>query len=99
MTPEEVGLERLRSDAALDALRVDGPEASAALLREVLDDRPGPPRDVALVNAGAAIHVSGATATLAEGVETARRSVASGAAKATLAALVEVSNALGEGRA
>ena len=99
LTPEEVGLERLRSSAALDALRVDGPEASAALLREVLDDRPGPPRDVALLNAGAAIHVSGATATLAEGVETARRSVASGAAKATLAALVEVSNALGEGRA
>ena len=94
MTPEEFGLERLRTEADLDALRVDGPEASAALMREVLDDRPGPPRDIALLNAGAAIHVAGAAASLAEGVEAARESVASGAARATLAALVEMSNTL-----
>ena len=98
VTPEELGFERLRSSAEMDALRVDGPEASAALMREVLDDRPGPPRDVALLNAAAAIHVSGASASLAEGVEAARGSVASGAARSALAALVEVSNALADGR-
>ena len=98
VTPEEFGLARLRSAAEMDTLRVDGPEASAALMREVLDDRPGPPRDIALLNAGAAIHVSGATADLAGGVEAARESVASGAARLTLAALVETSNTLAETR-
>ena len=97
MTPEELGLERVRSDAEMGTLRVDSPEASAALMREVLDDRPGPPRDIALLNAAAAIHVSGAVASLGQGVEAARESVASGAARSALAALVEVSNALAEG--
>ena len=96
VTPEEFGLERIRSDAEMDTLRVDGPEASSALMREVLDDRPGPPRDIAVLNAGAAIHVSGSVASLADGVEAARESVGSGAARSTLAALVEVSNALAD---
>ena len=96
VTPEEFGLGRLASDTEMDSLRVDGPEASAALMRGVLDDRPGPPRDIAILNAGAAIHVSGATASLAAGVEAARGSIASGAARAALTALVEVSNALAD---
>jgi len=98
VTPEEFGLERLQTEADMDALRVDGPEASTALMREVLDDQPGPPRDIAVLNAGAAIHVSGATASFAEAVEAARSSIASGAASSTLADLVEVSNALAEDR-
>ena len=96
VAPEDFGLERLRSDAEADALRVDGPEASAAVMKEVLDDRPGPPRDIALINAGAAIHVSGATADFGAGVEAARKSLASGAARSALAALVEVSNSLAD---
>ena len=98
VTPEEFGLERLRSEAEMDVLRVDGPDASAALMRGVLDDVPGPPRDIAVLNAGAAIHVSGASASFAEAVDAARESLASGAASSTLTDLVEVSNALAEGR-
>ena len=94
VTPEEFGLERLRSDEAMDTLRVDSPEASAALMREVLDDRPGPARDIALLNAGAAIHVSGSVESLAAGVEAARGAVASGGGRSALAGLVEVSNEL-----
>ena len=94
VTPEEFGLERLRSDEAMDSLRVDSPEASAALMREVLDDRPGPARDIALLNAGAAIHVSGSVESLAAGVEAARGAVASGGGRTALAGLVEVSNEL-----
>ena len=97
VTPEEFGLVRLSSDSAMEAIRVNGPAASASLMREVLDDRPGPARDIAVLNAGAAVHVSGAVASLAAGVEAARESVASGAARSVLAALVEVSNALAAG--
>ena len=96
VAPEEFGLPRADSEAQMDSLRVDGPEASAALMREVLDDRPGPPRDIALLNAGAAIHVSGTSASLADGVEAARAALANGRARSALAALVEVSNALAE---
>ena len=90
VTPEELGVVRTNADA----LRVDSPEASVEMMRGVLDDRPGPARDVALLNAGAAIYVSGAVATLAAGVERAREALASGAGRGALAALVEVSHAV-----
>ena len=90
VTPEELGAVRTNADA----LRVDSPEASVEMMRGVLDDRPGPARDVALLNAGAAIYVSGAVTTLAAGVERARESLASGAGRGALAALVEASNAV-----
>ena len=96
IAPEAFGIPRAGTPAQMDSLRVDGPQASAALMREVLDDRPGPPRDIALLNAGAAIHVSGAAASLGDGVEAAREAVKSGAARAALAALVEVSNTLAD---
>ena len=90
VTPEELGVARTKTDA----LRVESPEASVAMMRGVLDDRPGPARDIALLNAGAAVYVSGAVASLAAGVECARESLADGAGRDALAALVEVSNAL-----
>ena len=91
VTPEAFGVARTNADV----LRVDSPEASVEVMRGVLDDRPGPARDVALLNAGAAIYVSGTVPTLAAGVERARESLAAGAGRDALAALVEVSNALG----
>ena len=91
VTPEAFGVARTNADV----LRVDSPEASVEVMRGVLDDRSGPARDVALLNAGAAIYVSGTVPTLAAGVESARESLAAGAGRDALAALVEVSNALG----
>ena len=91
VTPEAFGVARTNADV----LRVDSPEASVEVMRGVLDDRPGPAHDVALLNAGAAIYVSGTVPTLAAGVERARESLAAGAGRDALAALVEVSNALG----
>ena len=91
VAPEAFGVARTNADA----LRVDSPEASVEVMRGVLDDRPGPARDVALLNAGAAIYVSGTVPNLAAGVERARESLAAGAGRDALAALVEVSNALG----
>ena len=49
--PEDFGLE----PCPLDSLRVDGPEASAARIRAVLEGQPGPARDIVVMNAAAAI--------------------------------------------
>jgi len=65
------------------------PEANAAILRGVLEGRPGAPLDVALLNAAAAIVAGEQADTLEQGLERARQAVVSGAAMAKLEALVE----------
>ena len=87
--PGEFGLPM----ADLRGLRVDSPEESRAMLLRVLDDRPGPARDIVLLNAGAALYVAGVAASIAEGVERARQAVATGAARAKLQAYVAATHA------
>jgi anthranilate phosphoribosyltransferase len=84
IAPEELGISR----APLDAIRVEGPEQSLAMLRGVLEDRPGPARNVVILNAGAAIYVAGVTETLAEGVRWADAAIKSGEARNRLDRLV-----------
>jgi anthranilate phosphoribosyltransferase len=76
----------------LQALKVWDVAQAKAKLQAVLDNQPGPERDIVALNAGAAIYAGGQSATLKEGVEAALRVIASGAAKAKLAQLVEFSN-------
>jgi len=79
--PEEVGLPW----AATDALVGGDPEHNAALIEAILGGRrDGPPSDVTVLNAGAALVVAGRVESIAEGVELARASLASGAAVETL---------------
>ncbi len=85
--------------APSEALVVDSAEESAERVREVLDDRPGPARDVVALNAGAAIYASGVCSSIAEGVERARQVIASGAARERLAALVALCRRLAAGPA
>lgn len=60
--PRQFGLQ----PAALDALRVESPQHSAALIRRVLAGEPGPPRDMVLLNAAAALWTAGWDADLAQ---------------------------------
>ena len=87
VTAEQVGLEPA-SDGAVGA---GTPEANARVLRRVLDGEPGTERSLALLNAAAAIYVSGRAGSLADGVERARDSIDSGAALATLERYLEFS--------
>jgi anthranilate phosphoribosyltransferase len=87
VTAEQVGLEPA-SDGAVGA---GTPEANARVLRRVLDGEPGTERSLALLNAAAAIYVSGRAGSLADGVESARDSIDSGAALATLERYLEFS--------
>jgi len=78
--PEDFGL----TMASNRALRVDSAEASKALLRSVLDDEPGPARDIVLLNAGVALYAANVSSTMAEGVALARETIASGRALAKM---------------
>ncbi|KAA6186576.1 anthranilate phosphoribosyltransferase [Thiohalocapsa marina] len=90
IAPEDFGLQR----ADLDTIRVDGPEQSLRLLQGVLDNQPGPARDVVVLNAGAAIHAAGITANLAEGVARAGDVIANGQARERFDALVRLTQNL-----
>jgi anthranilate phosphoribosyltransferase len=90
VVPEQFGLAR----ADLDELRGGDSAENAALLGALLDGHPGPQLDIALLNAGAALYIAEAAASIGEGVERARAAVSSGAAAGKLAALVAVTNRL-----
>ena len=85
--PKQFGLDT----APIEAIQVaDGAESSARVL-EVLDNKPGPSRDVVLLNAAAALYVSGVAGSLWDGVALARDAVESGAARGKLDQLVKFS--------
>ncbi|WP_375462408.1 anthranilate phosphoribosyltransferase [uncultured Methylobacterium sp.] len=86
--PREVGLPL----HDLDDLRGGDPEHNARALGAVLGGERNAYRDIAVLNAGAALVVAGRTDTLADGVARAQDAIDSGAAQATLARLVAVSN-------
>ncbi|HUY90250.1 MAG TPA: anthranilate phosphoribosyltransferase [Pirellulales bacterium] len=88
-TPADFGLE----PASLESIQVEGPEQSAALVREVLAGQPGAARDIVLINAAAALWVAGRAASLPEGVQLAAEAIDTGAARELLAKLVERTNA------
>ena len=74
-------------------------EQNAQIIRAILDDAPGPKRDIVLMNAATALMAGGRARDLKEGVEVAAGSIHSGAARAKLEALVTLSQRLGADRA
>ena len=88
VTPEQVGLE----PAGDGAVGAGTPEQNALVLREVLAGNPGTERSLAVLNAGAAIYVSGGADTLEHGVRSAEQAVDSGAAQRVLERWVEATS-------
>jgi len=80
--------------AALETIAGGDPDQNAGVTRSILDGEQGPQRDVALLNAGAAIFVGGSAVNLGDGVEQARQAVDSGAAADVLARLIDRSREL-----
>lgn len=84
--PEDVGIAR----RSLDAIRVDGPAESAAMIREVFAGSQGPAADIVALNSGAALYAADVASTLIEGVELARQVLADGSAASKVEALVKI---------
>jgi anthranilate phosphoribosyltransferase len=78
-------------------LRVATVEESRDMVLGVLDNKPGAPRDIVGLNAGAAIYVSGKAATFEDGVDQAFGLIASGAARKRLDDFVRLTQSLGKG--
>ena len=53
-------------------------------MRSVLDNEPGPARDIVMLNAGVGLYAANVAATMAEGVALAREAIASGKALAKM---------------
>ena len=90
IVPEDFGVQR----ASLSTLAVDDAAQSLAMIRRVLENEPGPARDIVMLNAGAAIYASGLVASLMDGVARAGEVLGNGKARETLDELIRVSNAI-----
>lgn len=89
VTPEDAGLPR----ATAAELKGGDAQANANALREVLDGKQNAYRNVALINAAAALVVAGKAKDLKEGVALGTKALDTGAATDRLTRLVAVSNA------
>ena len=76
------------------ALRVETPEQSKAMLLGVLDNQPGAPRDIVILNAGAALYAGNVAGSIQDGIAKAQAAIESGAARACLAQLVSLTQKL-----
>ena len=88
--PEDFGLPM----ASNRSFKVETPQESLALMRDVLDNRAGPARDIVMLNAGAALYAANVAASIQDGIAKARQAIDSGAAKAKLDQLVQASRTL-----
>jgi anthranilate phosphoribosyltransferase len=88
ITPDDIGLRMAKPED----LKGGDAAHNAVALRAVLEGEKTPYRDIAILNAAAALLVAGKAKNLAEGAELARESIDKGKALATLGRLVEASN-------
>jgi len=86
--PEDFGMVM----ASNRALKVSDAAQSKAMLLGVLDNQPGAPKDIVILNAGAALYAANVSDSIKSGVERARAAIESGAAKAKLEQLVAATN-------
>jgi len=88
--PEDFGMQMIASRN----LKVSNSTESKQKVLEALEDQPGPARDIVAINAGAALYAAGVASSIADGLETARAVIASGAAKAKLDQFVQATQAI-----
>jgi anthranilate phosphoribosyltransferase len=91
--PEDFGI----AMASNRSLRVANADESKAMLLDALANTPGKPREIVVLNAGAALYVSGIAETLKDGIDLARAAIASGDARRRLDLFVETTRTLAAG--
>lgn len=86
--PEDFGLQMVSNRS----LKVADADESKAMLIEALENKPGTPREIVSLNAGAALYAANIAGSIGDGMKLAREAIASGAARAKLDELVRVTN-------
>ncbi len=88
ITPEQFGI----NNGSLSDLSVTDAKSSLKKINSVLDNLDGPAKDIVLLNAGAAIYAANITDSFETGINTARKVIENGSAKAKLEALIEITH-------
>ncbi|NVM22120.1 MAG: anthranilate phosphoribosyltransferase [Desulfobacterales bacterium] len=88
VAPEDFGLSR----ADMSDIKGGDVQENAAIIRQIFDGRPGPRRDMVLLNAGAAFYAAGKATDMREGIKMAAESIDSGTAAQKLDQLIEKTN-------
>ena len=86
--PHDFGLE----EGSLDSIQAENAEQSLALIHEAFSGKQGVARDIIVLNAGAAIYVSGLVNSLEEGITKANQTLSDGSAQDKLDAYTHASN-------
>ena len=86
--PEDFGFARSKKEDLKDG----GMKSSKRIAEEILGGKKGKRRDIVLLNAGAAIYISGLALKLKDGIEKAKESIDSGKAFKKLQDLVKLTN-------
>lgn len=92
ISPEDVGLRR----SSLKEIQGGNKEENARIIKSILNGESGPPRDIVLFNAAAALVVGEAADNMQAGIVLARKALDSGAAAAKLERLIVFSQFLAE---
>jgi anthranilate phosphoribosyltransferase len=82
--PSDFGIAK----ASPDDLKGGDADRNAAIIRDILEGVPGPPRQVVVLNAGAGLFVAGKVASIRDGIRTAAEAIDSGAVRRTLEQMV-----------
>jgi anthranilate phosphoribosyltransferase len=88
--PEDFGFSMVSNRG----LKVGSPAESRAMLIEALENVPGVPREIVTFNGGVALYAADVSRSIAEGIELARATIESGAARRKLAEFVAATGQL-----
>ena len=90
-SPQEVGLPTV----TVDAIRGGTKEENAEIMRSVFQGKPGPFRDVVILNSAAVLLVGNRVENMAEGVEQAAKVIDAGVALDKLEGFISISQQVG----
>jgi len=92
IAPEQFGLRRASPE---EVSAPDSPQSCAEMIRRLFSGEKGAPRDLLLLNAGAALVVGGAAQTIAEGIQLAGEIIDSGKAMQVLGSYIQFTQEAG----
>jgi anthranilate phosphoribosyltransferase len=90
ITPSDFGI----AIASMNTLKVADAQESKAIILNIMNNQSGPARDVVCLNAGATLYAANVSPSIAEGVQLANSTIASGKAKQKLEAFVALTQSL-----
>lgn len=88
--PEDFGLQMVSNRS----IKVSGAEESRLMIMDALNNVAGTPREIVVLNAGMGLYAANVVDSIPAGIAAAREAIASGAARAKLAAFVEATQRL-----